>query len=51
MTRLRGQDLTENAKGGGGGVALDYAYLDILLSDESDGTERGCGGQHSSGVS
>jgi dynein light intermediate chain 1 len=32
--RLRGQDVVEGSKGGG--VALDYGYLDILLSEEND---------------
>lgn len=32
--RLRGQDVVEGTKGGG--VALDYGYLDILLSEEND---------------
>jgi dynein light intermediate chain 1 len=36
VARLQGQDLIEGAKGGGGGIALDYAYLDILLSEEND---------------
>jgi len=35
VSRLRGQDVAEGTRGGGG-VALDYAFLDVLLSDESD---------------